>query len=71
MKFIFRCLETHQVFETDDCRIIEDRGVKTDESGCRVWDAKVSVACPFCRKKHVYEASDLPCPFTRDEGRHS
>ncbi|MDY6950930.1 MAG: hypothetical protein SWE60_05420 [Thermodesulfobacteriota bacterium] len=65
MKFIFFCPEKHRTFETDAYRIIEDKGVKRDASGNKVWDAKVelSVACPFCRRRHVYPASEVACPF--------
>jgi hypothetical protein len=66
MKFIFFCSEKRQTFETDAFRIIEDKGVKTDESGNKIWNAKIelTVACPFCQKRHVYAASDIACPFT-------
>ncbi|MDY6990452.1 MAG: hypothetical protein SWQ30_20615 [Thermodesulfobacteriota bacterium] len=65
MKFIFFCPETHQTFETDAFRIIEGEGVKTDDSGKKIWDAKVelTVACPFCGNRHVYPASEVACPF--------
>ena len=66
MKLIFVCPQNDKAFETDDYKVIEDRGVKIDDSGKKVWDAKVglTIACPFCGKTHVYHASELPCPFT-------
>ena len=65
MKLIFICPENHKPFESDDFKVIEDRGIKTSETGRKVWDAKVELsdACPFCGKIHVYYASELPCPF--------
>ncbi len=66
MKLVFVCPENNNAFETDDFEVIEDKGIKTGESGEKIWDAKVelSSACPFCGKIHVYHASELPCPFT-------
>jgi len=66
MKFIFFCPEKHRSFETDAYRIVEDKGVKTDGSGNKIWDAKIelTIACPFCGKGHAYAASELACPFT-------
>ncbi|MDY6951733.1 MAG: hypothetical protein SWE60_09485 [Thermodesulfobacteriota bacterium] len=65
MKFIFFCPEKHQTFETNGFRITDEKGVKTDASGNKIWDAKVelTVACPFCGKRHVYPASKVACPF--------
>jgi hypothetical protein len=65
MKFTFFCPVKHRSFDTDAYRIIEDKGVKTDVSGKRKWDAKIelSISCPFCGKRHVYAASDIACPF--------
>jgi hypothetical protein len=64
MKFIFLCPETGRTFETGDFRIIEGRGVVTDRSGRKAWDAGVTVICPFCEKTHTYRANELACPFT-------
>lgn len=65
MKFTFVCPGKHQAFETDDYRIVEDKGVKTDESGNKIWDAKVELtaACPFCGKRHTFPAVEVACPF--------
>jgi hypothetical protein len=40
MKLLFLCPENHKPFETDQFNIIEDKGIKTTETGQRVWDAK-------------------------------
>jgi len=65
MKFTFSCPEKHQSFETDAYRIIEDKGIKTDKSGNKLWDAKVELitGCPFCGTRHVFAASEVACPF--------
>ena len=66
MKLVFVCPENNKAFETDDFEVIEDKGIKTGESGEKIWDAQVELTagCPFCGKAHVYHASELPCPFT-------
>jgi hypothetical protein len=66
MKFIFFCPEKHRAFETGDYRIIKDKGVKTDESGNKVWDAKVEVAapCPVCGRRHIVDVTKVLCPFS-------
>ena len=66
MKLVFVCPENNKPFETDEFKVIEDKGVKIDDSGNKVWDAKVELTsvCPLCGKGHVYRASELPCPFT-------
>jgi hypothetical protein len=65
MTFSFFCPERHQTFETDAYRIIEEKGVTTDGSGNKIWDAKVELTgpCPFCGKAHCYAASEIACPF--------
>jgi len=64
MKFTFVCHETNETFQSSDFGIIEDKGVSIDDSGNKVWDAKVelTLACPFCGKRHVFDVSELPCP---------
>jgi hypothetical protein len=66
MKLVFVCPENHKAFETDDFEVIEDKGIKIGESGDKIWDAKVQLTldCPFCGKRHVFRAGELPCPFT-------
>ena len=64
MVFIFLCSDTGQTFETGDFQIAEDKGVVTDPSGLKTWDATVTVICPFCEKTHTYRAAELACPFT-------
>ena len=66
MDLVFICPENNQTFETDDFKVIEDKGIKIGETGDKIWDAKVelTVACPFCGKRHVFNVSELPCPFT-------
>lgn len=65
MKFIFVCPRHNKVFESEDFRILENKGVVTDEAGYRSLDAKVALnqPCPFCGEKHVFHASELSCPF--------
>ncbi len=65
MKLIFLCPQRHQTFETDAFKVIEDKGVKINDSGNKVWDAKVelTLACPYCGRRHVFDVSELPCPF--------
>lgn len=65
MKLVFVCPENNKAFETDDFKVIEDKGIKIGETGDKIWDAKVelTLACPFCGGKHVFDASELPCPF--------
>jgi hypothetical protein len=60
VKFIFVCPES------DEFKIIEDNGVKLDETGNKIWDAKVELvsSCPFCVKTHIFHANELACPFT-------
>jgi hypothetical protein len=66
MEFIFVCPETHAVFNSEDFKIIENKGIKTDAAGNKTLDAKVALTgpCPLCGKKHVYHASELSCPFS-------
>lgn len=66
MKFIFVCPNYNKVFESAEFSVQENRGVITDETGKKILDAKVILnePCPFCGEKHVYEASELSCPFT-------
>nr|HID60137.1 hypothetical protein [Desulfobacterales bacterium] len=66
MKFVFICPKTNKVFESDEFRIIEDRGITLDKFGNKIWDAKVELysACPFCGKRHLFHVKDLTCPFT-------
>ena len=70
MKFIFLCPDTGRTFESGDLRIVEGRGVVTDPSGQKAWDATVKVICPFCEKAHTYRANELACPFTAETRSH-
>ena len=65
MEFIFICPKRNMTFESADFKITENRGVIGDLSGNKTLDAKVELnrPCPFCGEKHVYLASELPCPF--------
>ena len=65
MKFIFVCPEHNMSFETDNFRIIDDRGIFTDDCGNKTWNAKVDVlsSCPFCDVKHIFDVNELVCPF--------
>lgn len=67
MKFLFVCPEENRFFEGADFRIVENRGVITDEAGNKTLDAKVRLTepCPLCGRLHVYRAADLSCPFER------
>ena len=66
MKFIFVCPENNNVFESNEFKIIEDNGVKVDETGNKIWDAQVELvsSCPFCGKTHIFHVNELACPFT-------
>jgi hypothetical protein len=48
-----------------DYRIVENKGVITDETGNKALDAKVALdeSCPYCGHKHIYDVSELSCPF--------
>ncbi len=66
IKFIFICPTQNKMFESSDFKILDNRGVITDEAGNKTFDAKVALdkPCPFCGHKHVYHVSELSCPFT-------
>ena len=66
MKFTFVCQEHNKIFESDHFRIIDDQGILTDDSGNKIWNAKVELlsSCPFCGKKHIFDVNELVCPFT-------
>jgi hypothetical protein len=66
VRFIFVCPHKNEVFESSDFKIMDNRGVTTDDAGNKTLDAKVALnkPCPFCGQKHVYHASELSCPFT-------
>ena len=65
MEFIFICPKRNMTFESVDFKVTENQGVISDLSGNKRLDAKVELngSCPFCGEKHVYLASELPCPF--------
>jgi len=69
MKFIFVCPTANEPFHTDAFSIIENRGIKTDQTGAKHLDAKVRLdaACPFCGEKHIYRADELLCPFEANQ----
>jgi hypothetical protein len=71
VKFVFVCPDRNEVFESSNFKILDNRGVTTDDAGNKALDAKVALnePCPFCSQKHVYRASELSCPFTSK--RHS
>ena len=73
LKFIFVCPAQKRVFESADFRVLENRGVILDEAGNKVLDAKVRLnnPCPFCGRKHVYHANELPCPFGTSENEQN
>jgi len=66
VNFIFACPNKNEVFESADFKILDNRGVATDNTGNKTLDAKVVLdePCPFCGQKHVYQANELSCPFT-------
>jgi len=66
VKFTFVCPDTNKVFESAAFRVVDNRGIVADEAGNKILDAKVALGdpCPFCGKKHLYPAAELPCPFT-------
>ena len=65
MEFIFICPKRNMTFESADFKVTENQGVISDSSGNKTLDAKIELneLCPFCGEKHVYHASELPCPF--------
>jgi hypothetical protein len=65
MEFIFICPKRNMTFESADFKVTENQGIISDSSGNKTLDAKVELnePCPFCGEKHVYLASELPCPF--------
>ena len=65
MKFIFVCPIQNRVFESADFRVLENRGVIIDAAGNKRLDAKVTLSepCPFCGQKHIFDASEMSCPF--------
>jgi predicted RNA-binding Zn-ribbon protein involved in translation (DUF1610 family) len=70
MEFIFICPKRNMTFESADFKVTENKGVISDSSGNKTLDAKVELndPCPFCGEKHVYRASELPCPFEVSRG---
>jgi predicted RNA-binding Zn-ribbon protein involved in translation (DUF1610 family) len=66
VKFIFVCPDRNEVFESSNFKILDNRGVTTDDAGNKTLFAKVALnePCPFCGQKHVYRANELSCPFT-------
>ena len=66
MELVFSCPLHRQVFQSDGYRIVENRGVAVDESGRKRLDMQVqlSVPCPFCGRRHIYAADELPCPLS-------
>ena len=69
MELIFGCPETHKNYNFGNFEIIDNHGVKTDSVGNKTLDAKVALnePCPFCGKKHVYQASELSCPLSGND----
>jgi hypothetical protein len=65
VKFIFVCPNKNEVFESSDFKILDNRGIITDDAGNKSLDAKVALdePCPFCGQKHAYHASELSCPL--------
>ena len=66
VKFLFVCPNENETFESSEFKILDNRGVTVGDDGSKTLDAKVALnePCPFCGQKHVYHASELPCPFT-------
>jgi Fe2+ or Zn2+ uptake regulation protein len=65
MKFSFVCPESGELFESANFKVVDNRGVKLDEFGHKVLDARVEMMgpCPRCGKQHTYHARELMCPF--------
>ena len=65
MEFLFVCPEQGKTFETERFTLVDNQGVKEDDSGNRYLDARVRLTgpCPFCGKIHEYAARELVCPF--------
>ncbi len=68
MKFVFVCPEKQETFEmeTEDFKVVENKGVAEDEGGTKRMDAKVELTspCPQCGKSHIFDVNELTCPFT-------
>ena len=66
VKFIFVCPDKNEVFESSNFKILDNRGVTTDDAGNKILDEKVALnePCPCCSQKHVYHANELAYPFT-------
>ena len=73
LQFVFVCPIQNRVFESEDFRILKNRGVLLDEAGNKVLDAKVRLndPCPFCGRRHVYHARELLCPFGTSENEQN
>jgi hypothetical protein len=71
MNFIFVCPTHNRTFESADFSITENRGVEKDDFGTKVLAAKVKLdsPCPYCGAYHIYEASELSCPFSAGGGK--
>jgi len=67
VKLVFVCPQHNAAFETDDYRVLDNKGVVLDGDGNKILDAKVALnaPCPFCGAQHVYPASELSCPLGR------
>lgn len=65
MKLVLVRPQRNAVFETDDYRVVDNKGVAHDAAGNKTLDAKVALnaPCPFCGERHVYQAGELSCPF--------
>jgi hypothetical protein len=65
MRFTFVCPTAGRHFDTDDFRLVENRGVVVDADGSRRLDARVRLGrhCPYCGAIHEYPADELACPF--------
>ena len=69
MELIFVCPRHNRVFESGAFSIRENRGVATDAAGNRFLDAQVvlDAPCPYCGEAHIFQASELSCPFAGKE----
>ena len=69
MGFVFVCPENGKVFDSQDFKVIDNYGVKTDKDGNRYLDARVMLnsPCPYCGVHHIYPARELACPFTNED----
>jgi hypothetical protein len=66
MEFMFVCPEKNEIFQTRYFCMINNNGIKIDENGNKILDARIKLdnPCPFCGKYHEFHANEMMCPFS-------